>query len=359
MDIELSQQLLAWYAVNARRMPWRGSTDPYEIWISEVMLQQTRVETVIPYFVRWMETFPDIVSLSESDENQVLKHWEGLGYYSRARSILKTARIVCDRFGGKFPSAVKELLSLPGIGKYTAGAISSIAFGSKEAVLDGNVKRVLARVFAYGEPVNTPEGENHLWNIASSLVPDGNAGEYNQAVMDLGATICLPLNPKCDVCPISSLCESYKGNKQSTYPVLNEKMPIPHITVCAAIIMDQTKVLIARRPSKGLLGGMWEFPGGKQELGETLQDALVREIKEELGTEINVLDPFNIYKHAYTHFRVTLHAFLAEITGHPPRAIEASELKWVEISDLQNYPMGKIDRRISDHLLERVIQHNS
>lgn len=351
MKREFSRILLVWYSTNARSLPWRGHPDAYAVWVSEIMLQQTRVETVIPYFLHWMEVFPSIQVLANSDEQQVLNVWEGLGYYSRARTLLKAARLVCEKNRGNLPTTAAKLKELPGIGRYTAAAISSIAFGADEAVLDGNLKRVLARVFNFTQPVNTPDGEKQLWQLADDLLPQGKAGDYNQAVMDLGAIVCTPKSPKCESCPVNALCEANKHGLREQLPVMMKKPPIPHFTVCAAIIHQNNQVLIARRPSKGLLGGMWEFPGGKVEPGESFDQALAREIREELAAEVVVGSLFGVYRHAYTHFKVTLHAFHASLTGSDPSALETSEIRWVGISKLTNFPMGKIDRRISDDLL--------
>jgi A/G-specific adenine glycosylase len=349
---QFSSLLLKWYKSNARSLPWRGHSDPYAVWVSEIMLQQTRVETVIPYFSRWMQRFPDVNALSASSEQDVLNAWEGLGYYSRARSLLKAAKMIVEQFGSQLPHSRESLQKLPGLGRYTAAAIASIAFGLDEVVLDGNVKRVLSRCFNLSEAIDTPIGEKRFWKLAEELLPPGHAGDYNQAVMDLGATICTPKSPACTVCPISAICQARLLRLQAVLPVVTEKKPIPHYIVTAAVMLSEGKVLIARRPSKGLLGGLWEFPGGKVETGESLEAALQREIVEELGTVIEVGEKLGTYRHAYTHFRVTLHAFHARLTGKEPEALEASELAWVEPKWLGEYPMGKIDRMISNDLVQ-------
>ena len=350
MEKSFGQKLLAWYQNNARSLPWRGHADAYAVWVSEIMLQQTRVDTVIPYFLRWMERFPTLDVLASSSEQEVLNVWEGLGYYSRARSLLKAARKIKKSWDGRLPTIRAELQKLPGFGRYTAAAVASIAFGQDEVVLDGNVKRVLSRVLNISEAVNSPTGEKLLWQCAEKMLTPGQAGAYNQAVMDLGAIICTPHSPDCSNCPVTTLCEAYKLGIQEERPVLIEKKPIPHYLVAAAVIHRGDKVLIARRPSKGLLGGLWEFPGGKVEADETLQQALAREIREELGATVTVGAELGKYKHAYTHFRVTLHAFHSELTNEEPVALEASELRWVEPQLLAGYPMGKIDRMISNDL---------
>jgi A/G-specific adenine glycosylase len=277
---KLSDLILDWYEQQARRLPWRGSKNPYVVWISEIMLQQTRVEAVIPYFERWMERFPHMAILAEASEQEVLAVWEGLGYYGRARNLHKAANIVMKEYGGILPRETKELCRLPGIGKYTAGAIASMAFGQDVPSLDGNVRRVLARVFDVAEVADAPAGEKILWGLAEQHLPKGRAGDYNQALMDLGAMICLPRNPHCLLCPLKKICRAFLLGIQAQRPVLKPKAKLPHYTVTAAVIRRKGKVLLAKRPSKGLLGGMWEFPGGKIEKDETLQACLMREIQE-------------------------------------------------------------------------------
>jgi A/G-specific adenine glycosylase len=344
---ELARLLLDWYERSARRLPWRGIQDAYATWVSEIMLQQTRVETVVPYYQRWMALFPTVQALAAAPEQGVLKAWEGLGYYSRARNMHKTARLVVERFGGQFPEDPGALRSLPGIGPYSAGAIASIAYGVDAAALDGNIRRVLARIFDVSIPARSPEGEARLWSLAADNLPAGRAGDYNQALMDLGASVCTPRTPACLICPVMSLCLARERGVQELRPVLARKAPIPHYVVTAAILSREGRLLIARRPEKGLLGGLWEFPGGKLQEGEDLPACLRREIDEELGVQIAVGDEFGVYRHAYTHFRVTLHAFCCTLIDGEPRPIQASQLTWVTVDELKAYPMGKIDRQIS------------
>jgi A/G-specific adenine glycosylase len=350
MLTELSSSLLTWYQTEARVLPWRNHPDPYAVWISEIMLQQTRVETVIPYFERWMRTFPTIASLAAAPQQVVLKLWEGLGYYSRARNIHKTAVLLQQEWDGKLPTERAQLEKLPGIGKYTSAAIASMAFGKDEATLDGNIRRVLARVFNVEIPARSREGEALLWQLAEEHLPPGKAGDYNQAWMDIGATICLPKNPRCLLCPLQPFCQAFALGVQEERPVLPVKQRTPHYTVTAAVIQRGQTVLLAQRPAKGLLGGLWEFPGGKQEPGETLPQALRREIEEELACQIEVGAPFGIYRHAFTHFKITLHAFLCKLTSGEPYPVEASQIVWVTPGQLTDYPMGKVDRQIAEKL---------
>jgi A/G-specific adenine glycosylase len=350
---DFASTLLKWYQNNARDLPWRSpKPDPYAVWISEIMLQQTRVDTVIPYFKRWMERFPCIEDLANATQQEVLGCWEGLGYYSRARNLHRAAQILCEKLGSKFPQNVEELRRLPGIGRYTAGAIASLAFNADEPALDGNVRRVLSRVFDMDLPARSPAGEKRLWQIARDHLPSGSASSYNQAMMDLGSMLCTPHLPNCRKCPLVDICLAYSKNVQEERPVLQKRPAIPHYLVTAAVIRRDGLVLITQRPPRGLLGGLWEFPGGKIQPGEDLAGCLKREIMEELGVHIDVLEQIGVYQHAYTHFRVTLHSFrcrLPEIAE--PLPVEVQDLRWVAPQELEKYPMGKIDRLISSDLL--------
>lgn len=351
---EFTADLLAWYAQHARVLPWRGNCNPYAIWVSEVMLQQTRVETVIPYFERWMSRFPDLASLAQASQQDVLAAWEGLGYYSRARNLHKAAQMIFREMGGELPRDPKALSRLPGVGRYTAGAIASLAFGVDAPALDGNIRRVLARVFNLTEPARSAAGERRLWELAAENLPPGRAGDYNQAMMDLGATICTPRAPDCPGCPVRRFCQAYASGVQEERPVALAKPAMPHHIVTAAVIHDQRRVLIAQRPPDGLLGGLWEFPGGKLQPGEDLATCLQREIREELGAGIVVQEQLGVYRHAYTHFRVTLHAFHCVLAnGDRPRPVQVNDLRWVALSELAAYPMGKIDRQIARDLILR------
>ena len=353
MRSTITAQLLKWYEVSARSLPWRGSSDAYAVWVSEVMLQQTRVETVISYYERWMERFPSISALATASQQDVLAAWEGLGYYSRARNLHQAAKIVLDEYGGQLPADVRLLRQLPGVGRYTAAAIASIAFGLDEPALDGNIRRVLARLFNVTDDARSPQGERQLWDLAAANLPPGHAGDYNQALMDLGASICTPRTPRCTACPLAEHCQANQLGVQEERPVLAKKPAIPHYQVTAAIITRGDHVLIARRPQNGLLGGLWEFPGGKQQDGEDLPACLQREIMEELGVHITVGELFGIYKHAFTHFRITLHAFCCALLTGEPQPIQAQEVSWVSRDTLSDYPMGKVDRQIARKLGHR------
>ena len=347
---KLQRQLLNWYRQNARDLPWRKTRDPYAIWVSEIMLQQTRVETVIPYYRRWMVEFPTLGSLAEAEEDQVLILWEGLGYYSRARNLQAAARIVQEKYQGILPLDQKALQGLPGIGRYTAGAILSIAHDRPAPILDGNLRRVFTRLFTISTPIHTAETEKYLWKIAELLLPEEHPGDFNQAMMELGALICLPKKPRCEICPAADDCLANQGGLQEDLPVRKKKTPLPLLQVTAAVIPKGEQVLLAKRPPGGLLGGLWEFPGGKQKENETLQETLSREIREELNLEVEIGDLLGSYQHAYTHYKITLHAFCCRLVSEDLQLNYHTESAWVSRKELDSFPMGKIDRMIADQL---------
>jgi A/G-specific adenine glycosylase len=344
----LSSKLLAWYHANKRTLPWRGHASAYAVWVSEIMLQQTRVETVIPYFEKWMRLFPDIQALAGASEHDVLNAWEGLGYYSRARNLHRAARQVLDQYNGEIPRDLDELRKLPGIGRYTLGAIASIAFGMDVSALDGNIKRVYARIFDIEEPVDVPVGEKILWGLADKYLPKGHAGDYNQALMDLGATICVPKNPRCLICPVMKLCQARQNGTQDERPVMKPKKEVPHYVNAAGVVMERKRVLLAQRPSQGLLGGMWEFPNGRVN-GDPAK-GLSKALKTEYNLSLRVKrdqESLGIVQHGYSHFSVTVHVFPCELISRP----KGTNLKWVALKELENYPMGRIDRQIANMII--------
>jgi len=351
MSSGLTNLLLAWFQDQGRELPWRRDITPYRVWVAEIMLQQTRIDTVIPYYTSWMERFPNLNTLANATLQEVLAVWEGLGYYQRAQNMHKTAGIVAAELGGELPGDPSKLMKLPGIGKYTAGAIASIAFGFDEPALDGNVRRVLARLFDVSEPERSPQGEKQLWELARDCLPKGKAGIFNQAMMDLGAIICTPRNHACQACPLQSQCRAKKLGVQSLRPVRMPKASIPRHVFGAAIILKEGLVLLSQRPGKGLLGSLWEFPGGKLSPAEDLQTCLRSELKKGLGVDITIGNLVGIYRHAYTHFRVTLHVFGCQLDERAqPKPIKAQDLRWVNINRLSDYPMGKLDRTIARKL---------
>jgi A/G-specific adenine glycosylase len=349
------EQLLAWWETSYKDLPWRRSKDPYAIWVSEVMLQQTQIVTAIPYYDRWMSRFPTIKDLARASLEEVLRLWQGLGYYSRARNLHSAAKIVLEQYDGQVPEEVSDLMALPGIGRYTAGAIASIAFGRSEPVLDGNVIRVISRLIDLEEDVTSSKTRNKLWLLTSNLVPTEKPGDYNQALMELGQQICLSSTPKCNRCPVSGFCLAREKGTQYERPVRPPRKRIPHFDVVAGIIwrseVSRTgKFLIARRPLNGMLGGLWEFPGGKVEVSENNETALQREVMEELGIDIQVDRHLCDVKHGYTHFRITLHAFHAFYISGTVQNIGVADHAWVSLSDLDHYAFAVTDLRIIEKL---------
>jgi len=337
-------------------MPWRSKRTPYRVWISELMLQQTRVDQVIPYFNRFMKRFPTMKSLATASQADVLKMWEGLGYYSRARNLHKAAQIIATQYKGRFPNSAEEIIKLPGIGSYTAAAIGSLAFNLDLAVLDGNVIRVLSRLFAYTKDTRSAAAKNDLQQLADALLVKGDAGNSNEAMMELGATVCLPKNPKCGNCPLSGFCLGHQSGRATDYPVKAPKKKVPHIIVGAAVITNRKgEVLIAQRREKDMLGGLWEFPGGKQETGETIQQCIVRELKEELGIKIETGDFLMTVKHAYSHFTMEMHTYFARIKSGRPRPLHCQDYQWLEVSALRRVPYSKADLYIIEELERKYL----
>jgi A/G-specific adenine glycosylase len=356
-----SDDLLRWYDAQAVDLPWRArqprQADPYRVWLSEIMLQQTQVETVRPYFARFVERFPTVEALAAVPLDDVLKAWEGLGYYSRARNLHRAAQIIADQHGGQFPNTVDGLLTLPGIGDYTAGAIASIAFDVRAPVLDGNVIRVLARLLDLADDVTKPAVRRALWEHAQALLPETRTGDYNQALMDLGRLVCRPKAPVCASCPVTAHCLALAHRTQEQRPVKAIRAQTPHYDVTAGLIRDDAgRLLIAQRPLDGLLGGLWEFPGGKQEAGESLEDCLRRELHEELGIDVTVGALYMRVRHAFTHFRITLHVFECRYLGADdgqPQRIGVHDYAWVTPDALDRYAFGKADRQVVQALQER------
>jgi len=350
----IAPRLLVWYDQHAATLPWRGTPDPYRVWLSEIMLQQTQVETVKAYYTRFLQAYPQITALAAAPLDDVLKLWEGLGYYSRARNLHKTARIIAYDMDGRFPQTVEALQQLPGIGRYTAGAIASIAFGVRAPVLDGNVTRVFARLLDLSDDTTQPATKTMLWARAESWLPHQRVGDYNQALMELGRTVCKPRQPLCHECPLQAQCKAFANDTQALRPVKKKRQPVPHYDVTAGLIWhDDGRLLIAQRPLDGLLGGLWEFPGGKAEDGETLPACLRRELREELAIEVEVGDLFTVVRHGFTHFKITLHAFTCCYLGGIPQKIGVHDWAWVSPDDLRRYSFGKADRAVIDELENR------
>ncbi|MFO0758371.1 MAG: A/G-specific adenine glycosylase [Byssovorax sp.] len=313
-----------WFDAAARDLPWRRRRDPYAVWLSEIMLQQTRVETVIPYFERFLERFPDVTALARAEPDEVLSLWSGLGYYRRARQLHAAAKAVADRHGGAFPGEAAALRDLPGVGAYTAGAIASIAFGKREPLVDGNVARVFARLEGLAEPVGSTAMTKALWERASALVPADRPGRFNEALMELGATVCTPKDPACKRCPLESICVARAEGRVAELPVAASKRPVPSVSMVALVLTRGAEVLLARRAEGGLFGGLWEPP--------MVEAASIGEAKKALGwlglgRSVKLAEVGTV-KHVLTHRELTVHVARgsldadAEAPGEPKAPYE-------------------------------------
>jgi len=341
-------RLLDWYQEHHRRLPWRETRDPWAIWVSEVMLQQTRVDTVIPYWHRFLRQFPDPATFAAAPLDEALRAWEGLGYYARCRNLHRAAGIVAGTAGGRFPASPDEAAALPGLGRSTANAILSIACGAALPVLDGNVRRVAVRITDEREDPRKPAVERRLWKAVEAWIeaaPD--PGLHNQAMMELGATICLPGDPRCDACPVAAGCRARAAGSAADLPARAPPKAVPEVIVAVGIVRDgDGRIFVQRRPPEGLLGGMWEFPGGKVEAGETPAEALRREMREETGWNVAVGAPVAVVRHAYSHFRVVMHAFECAGASGPPCLRAADAWAWASPDDMRRYAFPRANRKI-------------
>lgn len=339
--------LLDWYGENQRDMPWRKAGDPYAVWVSEIMLQQTRVDQVRPYYDRFMERFPTAERLGKAPLEDVLKAWEGMGYYARARNLHRAARRVVDEHGGQIPDDPAQISDLPGIGPYTAAAISSIAFGWDCPVVDGNVVRVLSRLFHLTDDPTSSAARKRIDGLAGRLLARGRAGDFNQAMMELGATICTPRRPRCGVCPVNPYCEARKILPDpSVLPCKRPRKQRPHHHVAAGIVRRNDEVLIVRRPTDGLLGGLWEFPGGIVRKAVVAETFLAEETKNMLGIDIRVDHAVATLRHAFTHFEMTLQGFSCSYLEGAARHRDGNECRWVRFEDLGRFAFPRAYQRL-------------
>ena len=354
---ELQTALLDWFAAHQRALPWRKKYTPYEVWISEVMLQQTQMERGVAYFKRWMERFPDVASLARAHEEEVLRLWEGLGYYSRARNILKAARLIMERHDGRFPSQEADIRALPGIGPYTAGAIASIAFGASLPCIDANVERVIARLFDLDSPVKQEPAASRLRELALRLVPEGRAREHNQAMMELGALVC-GKKARCGICPLAAFCSSLHLGIVHERPIPGKRATITPIQVVTGVLYCQGQIFVQKRLPSGVWGNLWEFPGGRPEAGESPEAAVVREFAEETGFRVEVTDKYGVIRHGYTTYRITLHCFALSLCGAalppaPPILTAASAWRWLRLHQLDSLAMPAAHRKLTDSLIKQ------
>jgi A/G-specific adenine glycosylase len=347
----LARKLLAWYDREQRSLPWRETTDPYRIWVSEIMLQQTRVDTVIPYYHRFLIAFSTVRDLAEAPLQDVLKVWENLGYYARARNLHAAAGVVVEKFSGRIPDSLEDLKALPGVGDYAAGAILSIAYGHAVPAVDGNVRRILARLFALDEPIDQPRGRRRLHQTAALLVPKRRAGDFNQALMDLGATVCQAKTSACPCCPLENICLAWAGGLQGAIPQTTARLPIPHRQEAVAVIRDRDGCfLVIQRPARGLLGSLWKFPGGFIPESDNREAQLQELLEKELGLKVRVGMFVAAAEHAYTHFRTTLHAYEGRLIRERSAPVTGGDWRWVSPAELLALPLAKVDRMIAGRI---------
>ena len=316
-------------------------------------MQQTRVGTVKPYYERFIKAFPDLDALAQAELQSVLKLWEGLGYYARARNLHKAAQIVVTKYNGRIPTTYEEFKQLPGVGDYIASAVMSIVFQQPHAVVDGNVKRVLSRIALIEQPVNDGKHAAVFKEIAGRLLDTAFPAEYNQAIMELGALVCRPRKPACTQCPVNELCLAYANNRQQDFPVRNvaDRVPTQHIAV--GVIRKNGKVLITRRKNEGLLGGLWEFPGGKVQPGETGESACLREIREEVNLDVDIVEHLKRVKHAYSHFKIVMDVFLCQYRSGRVHLNGAVDYRWIHVSEIEQYPFPGANHKFIPLLLEK------
>jgi len=350
--IAIQKKLIQWYETHRRELPWRKTRNPYRIWVSEVMLQQTQVQTVIPYYDNFVRAYPDVASLAEADLQSVLKSWEGMGYYARARNLHRAARRLQAEMKGRVPSNWVEFRSLPGVGDYIAAAVLSIAFDQPYAVVDGNVKRVLTRLSMVDAPVNRSGSMGIFQQMAEALLDRSYPGTFNQAVMELGALICTPRDPSCTTCPLIKDCRAFLAGRVGAYPRKEKRKPIPQYHIAVGVVEKNGRLLITRRSSDVMLGGLWEFPGGKVQKGETPEAGCIREIKEEVNLTVSVESHLTRVRHAYSHFKIILDVFRCwYISGRVYRRGPVAH-RWVSLRQLDRYPFPGANRKFLNLLKE-------
>ena len=359
-----AEQLLAWWQIHGRKdpaqKPWMFKEDGtwpltedslplYGIWIAEVMLQQTQLSVVLPYWQRWMKVFPSEEALASASLEQVRLQWQGLGYYSRARRLHEAAQQLVQR---PWPGDLDGWMALPGIGRTTAGGILSSALNAPTPILDGNVKRVLARFHVHGRPPS--RDQSLFWRWSEALLDRSRPRDFNQALMDLGATVCTLRRPGCNPCPWRDTCAAYASGDPSHWPVVEERKPLPFQVIGIGVVINAAgEVLIDQRLEEGLLGGMWEFPGGKQEPGEAIEACIAREFMEELGIVISVGEELITVEHAYSHKKLRFVVHLCSLISGEPQPLASQQVRWVRLDQLKDYPFPAANARMIEALLQR------
>ena len=346
------KNLLTWFETHHRQLPWRETEDPYCIWVSEVMLQQTQVKKVLEYYQTFVSRFPDVESLAEAALQDLLKTWEGLGYYARARNLHQAAQVVVGDLAGEIPADYATFRKLPGVGDYIAAAVQSIAFNAPYAVVDGNVKRVLARVFLIDSPINQ-SASTKIFQEKADLLLDHNApGSFNQAMMELGATVCRPQSPTCIVCPVNTVCNAFQTARQEDFPVKRKSKPLPEYHIVTGVVHKGERILITQRKLEGLLGGLWEFPGGGIQVEETAEQACVRAIREETNLLIESIEYLTRVKHSYTHFKIVMDIFHCHCRSGEVVLNEAVDYRWITVDQIEQFPFPRSNHKFIPLLVQ-------
>ncbi len=352
----MTRELLGWFAHAQRDLPWRHTRDPYRIWVSEIMLQQTQVRTVVPYYERFLARFPDLASLAASPLDDVMKIWEGLGYYARARNLHAAARAIVAGRRGVVPQDPDRFAELPGVGVYVRAAVMSIAFGKPLAAVDGNVKRVLARAFGVEEAVDRPAGATAIQKIADRLLDHEHPGTFNQAVMELGALVCRPREPDCPACPWCDACVARAEDAPHDYPRKSARRPVPTARIAVGVVARRGRVLITRRAESAMLGGLWEFPGGKIRDQESAEAACRREIREETGLYVDVVAKVATVRHAYSHLKVEIDVFRCVHRKGRVRLRGPVDHRWILLEDTGHYAFPKANHKFIPVLKDAPVE---
>jgi A/G-specific adenine glycosylase len=343
---QFRKSLLVWFHKNRRDLPWRRTRDPYPIWISEIMLQQTQVAAVIPFFQRFMSRFPTVDALASATEQEVLKNWEGLGYYRRARHLHQAAKVIVEEHGGRFPASHELVASLPGLGRYSTGAILSQAFDAKLPIVDANIARILCRLFVWNSELELRETQSWLWDTAARLLPAQQPGDFNQAFMELGQTVCIPRQPMCLLCPVRSLCRGFQHGVAADLPKRKSKLQLSHQAESAFLIHKRNRLLLAQRNvSDNRWANMWEFPTFPT--GSRVLRSLGNLLHEQLGIRIEQLHHVGSLRYGITRFKVTLRCYRGTYLNGRPHSNRYQKLAWVKPSDLKNYPLSIPQRRLA------------
>lgn len=350
------QTLLDWFKQNQRKLPWRETKNPYDIWVAEVMLQQTQVKKVLAYYQKFIQQFPDVQTLAKANQQQVLKAWEGMGYYARARNLHQAAQLIVNEHGGKIPEDYYEFKKLPGVGEYIAAAVLSQSFDAPYAVNDGNVKRVLSRLLLIDSPVNLASSKKIFNAQADKLLDRQQPGNFNQAMMEIGAIVCRPKNPNCENCPVTLYCKGYQSRQQAIYPVSIREKRTPEHHIAVGIIAKDDKILIIQRPSSGLLGGLWEFPGGRVRSGQNAAQACRSKIKEKLNLDVDATVWLTRIHHGYTHFRIKLDVFECRLNSGNIVLSGPADFRWITLTEIDQFPFHAANHKFIPLLKNKPIK---